>query len=281
MLFYNVEKYTKDVYFGKLKRRVWSLLIPYIIWNAISLFELSVKQLPMLSKIFPNAYKQHIDLAFIFECFWCQPGGSCPMYYPFWYIRNLMVMVLLSPIFYWMLKRVKGFWILLLLGLVFAHVSMPIGFSFSSMFYFSLGLYWAMYWRDTIPNIRILGLFAILWLPLAYMDTITRVQYWHTASEICGIGAILFIGILAVHKFQLRTSETLTQSVFFIYAIHATLLGYIYKLTFLALHPSGEVVCLILNIVIAIITTLCSFGAYKLMDRYLPRVCRVLTGGRR
>lgn len=45
MFFYKVAGLTTEIYKSKLKRRVKSLLIPYLIWNALALLECCIKHL--------------------------------------------------------------------------------------------------------------------------------------------------------------------------------------------------------------------------------------------
>lgn len=88
---YNMDRWDWTTYYGKLKKRVYTLLIPYLIWNSIALCETSIKHLPLLSSFFPNIYKQELNSMFLIGAYWTTPDGSCPILYPFWYIRDLMV----------------------------------------------------------------------------------------------------------------------------------------------------------------------------------------------
>ena len=97
MFFYKVENLTKDIYKSKLKRRVTSLLVPYLFWNSLALIEGCIKHLPALAGLFPNIGNQPIDFFYCIKSFWCTPDGTCPIYYPFWYIRDLMVCALFTP----------------------------------------------------------------------------------------------------------------------------------------------------------------------------------------
>ena len=280
MFFCSIKEFSPSVYKTKLQRRIRSLLIPYLIWNALALLEIWIKHLPVCASLFPRAQGLNIDFLFCIQAFWSFPDGSCPIYYPFWYIRDLMVMVVLSPVFYWILKKIKVLWLVVLLVLMFLSINMPSGLSFSSMFFFSLGAYWSIFKKDVAPNRWMLGAFAVLWLPVAYMDTMTREAYWHTLSVIVGVGAILFCAELVVSLRSDKLNRNLKNSVFFIYAIHAFLISYVHKSVFAIAHPSCEAFRLLLTVVTAILTLLISYYAYKIIYRYLPTLCRVITGRR-
>ena len=95
LFFQNITEFKKDIYSSKVKSRIRTLLIPYLLWNLIALIENLTRHLPMLSSVFPNSHKQIIDVYYFIGAFWAIDGG-CPILYPFWYIRDLMVLILIS-----------------------------------------------------------------------------------------------------------------------------------------------------------------------------------------
>lgn len=99
MMFMNINNFDLVTYKKKLHRRLYSLLLPFVLWNLIALIEILVKHLPCFESVFPNL-KVQLTLSFFIGSFWAVPEGSCPLLYPLWYVRDLMVMVLVSPIIY-------------------------------------------------------------------------------------------------------------------------------------------------------------------------------------
>ena len=155
------------------------------------------------------------------------------------------------------------------------------GLSLSSMFFFSIGCYWALFKKDILPNLYMVGSCLICWIPLALADTITRMSCMHTLSVVCGAGAICCLGRLAKNSLHIKPNKQLQKSIFFIYAVHAILLGYISKIAFLALPSNNEWVRLILHLSVFIFTMLSSIVSYNLINKYYPKVSIVLTGGRK
>lgn len=115
--------FTKDVYYRKLKNRVKTLLIPYLIWNVVAvLFELS-KRLPCFSSLLPNIRSVSLDfsLSAALNSFWNAKegifGGSDmvsqavynihPQNAPLWFVRDLMIVILCAPAIYWLLKHTR------------------------------------------------------------------------------------------------------------------------------------------------------------------------------
>ncbi len=68
---------TRGVYTRKLKNRVHTLLIPYIIWNIIDVLLVLARHLPILSSVFPNIHNMPLDfsLSAIMDTFWDSPRG--------------------------------------------------------------------------------------------------------------------------------------------------------------------------------------------------------------
>ena len=100
--------YSHKSYSDKLKSRVKSLLIPYVFWNAIILFAYGL--LAIVGHSMQIAGKNITDYglldylrAFIDRGSWDQ-GNGVPMLCPYWYIRNLMIICVFSPIIYYIIR---------------------------------------------------------------------------------------------------------------------------------------------------------------------------------
>ena len=145
LLFYKVD-FNKEVYLKKIKSRVHTLLVPYIIWNFVGFLILLTKIHPKFASLFPLLKGYRIDIVEFLKCFWAialpsSPIGvehTTPIDTPLWYVRDLMILVLCSPIIYWIIKRFKGYVIVLLgviwyftLGGVFYHLYPISRYSFS------------------------------------------------------------------------------------------------------------------------------------------------------
>ena len=87
LFFANVEKFNQNVYRLKIWRRIKTLLIPYIIWNFLMAAKLKM---------------------FSLSIFWT------PANMPLWFLRDLMIVSLLTPIIYIGVKKL-GYWLFVLL----------------------------------------------------------------------------------------------------------------------------------------------------------------------
>jgi surface polysaccharide O-acyltransferase-like enzyme len=108
LFFYNFEM-SFQCYKRKLASRTKTLIIPYLFWNAFYfLFVLSLQSIPALSHFFNTNNKPLIQYN-LFDYFDAFTGfiGSNPIAYQFWFIRDLIIMSFLSPLFYFCVKRFK------------------------------------------------------------------------------------------------------------------------------------------------------------------------------
>lgn len=87
LFFANVEKFNQNVYRLKIWRRIKTLLIPYIIWNLLMAAKLKM---------------------FSLSIFWT------PANMPLWFLRDLMIVSLLTPIIYIGVRKL-GYWLFVLL----------------------------------------------------------------------------------------------------------------------------------------------------------------------
>lgn len=104
LFFKGLVRFSPEVYLSKLRRRCHTLLIPYLIWNIIALVLLWVKwycfHMPGLG-VFTN---DGINLTALLKGFWITSAGY-PFEFAFWFIRNLIVFVVLSPLASWMSRN--------------------------------------------------------------------------------------------------------------------------------------------------------------------------------
>ena len=95
-LFFSEGTFSKSLYLNKIRKRIWSLLIPYILWNTFGLLLFIVVRLPALHNLFPNTSLEDITWPTILSGYWAREGDGFPFDFPLWYIRELMLMAAAS-----------------------------------------------------------------------------------------------------------------------------------------------------------------------------------------
>lgn len=150
LFFVKVDKLNAPIYINKLKSRTKSLLIPYLFWNLIIIVCYAVAQW-LTPGILPGEKLSDYSLKEWLMSFWdasafrAETGATAPLNQPLWFIRDLIIMVVCSPLIYYFIKifRIYGlivFGILYLLGLI----PSPVGLSSSASFFFTLGAWFGI-----------------------------------------------------------------------------------------------------------------------------------------
>ncbi len=306
--FFKVNAFTPDVYFRKLRNRVHSLLIPYILWNTISI--------AIIIMVFGLLYrndsvsKLNISVSSILNCYWIYDGAlrgkpvalyGFPLDGPLWFVRNLMIVVITTPLLYICLKR-AGKLLLSLLGIVwiFQHyLPNPFVTSFiTAYFFFSLGGYISIGRVNIIAILRKRKylLYAIyiacsIFLFLYMVPTIGSHYkgypsckgaglYVYRFMSIIGILCLLLIADQLVSSEIIKPSKFLAKISFFIYAGHLIILGYLMQLIWMILSPATELQTLGFYILSFVLLVAMMIGTYIAMQKVCPRFLRLLSGGR-
>lgn len=87
--------------FSKWKRRVYSLLIPWLLWNSIMwLLGIAMETIPAIASRLNSGFGYELSLRS-----WVVDGLLLPADGPLWFLTNLMVAVLLSPVIHLLTKN--------------------------------------------------------------------------------------------------------------------------------------------------------------------------------
>lgn len=265
----------------KIKNRCKGLLVPFFIANIIMLCVLlginSLK--PALS----DYSIQDFNLQSFVNWLWIKPVMG-----PTWFIRELFVAVLLSPVLYIFIKYIKhslAFVILLLLVWgVFDFCGMdwqltPYGINIMAIAFFVLGSYLAVHEIDILKLSDSLFKYA---LPV-WLLCVCFVQHMEFLRLPLLISAFIII-IKISHYFAKRHSFTRLQewttASFFVYLYHYYLVIFSSKVLFSLIAPSdgwGAFLVYALSITITLISL---FAIYFIIKKIMPRVVSVIVGGR-
>lgn len=309
-LFFRGGSFDTDVYLRKLSTRASTLLVPYLLWNVIAVLVQLSHRLPFLSTVFPSAHLMEVQLTPLrlfrtfFDNYWNRgilvtpenDGMVSELPYPadgpLWYVRDLMVMVLLAPVVWWLVRR-AGRWLVIVLGAVWylRPLLFPMwGDGWGTMlldaaFFFSWGAYYGIRGLSPLNGIPKLWPVALIYLPLAIADALTKGWEYnifiHKAGIVLGIVAIVRIATYLVETGKARASAMLAGSSFLVFALHTLVMDDIGKVLFTVLHLTPDVgTLLLLYFIVPSITILFCLAVYVALRRLAPPLCRLLTGGR-
>lgn len=261
---------TKELWISKFKKRISSLLVPYLLWNFIGYIIYAIKV--------------GFDFVDFFHSFWVIdiPGrsGSSPIDGPLWYVRNLMIMVVISPVIAYMIKYTK--WYLILIMTILWIIQIPpfnkgIGIAF---YFFSLGGYLRMF-DYHVENLQRYAKYLILafliYVIYAFLMQSNSNCWDFQFGIILGIGAIfsLTMHFIKCSNGNCKFTQILSETSFFIYCLHDLLLQFL-KPFFSEILGTGDFAYISL---IVVDIALC-LGFFYVLKRISPKVTSLLMGGR-
>lgn len=90
----------------KIKKRIRTVLVPFILWSAITILEqLVFAQIPAIRPyVNPNVLDHFLSWSEGLTFFFLRPA-----FFHLWFLRDLMVFVFLSPLLYWLIKKVRWY----------------------------------------------------------------------------------------------------------------------------------------------------------------------------
>ena len=293
LFFYKVEQFNIDVYKYKMKKRFYSLIIPYLFWNLFIICMLFLMEF-FFPELMSGKHKLISDYKIedFFYAFWntnlinseVNPMPS-PICGQFWFLRDLIVMCICSPIFYFVIncfKKVPVLFLGLLSILWLSGLWFPIhiGLGLTGCIFFSMGAYFSITKRNFLDEMTpYLKWALLLYILLVIVQNIfiDKEQYnlcLHRLDILCGIVVVFGLLSSAIKKNKVHENKLLTDSNFFIYAFHGAALSLITKLLlkFLPIDTDVEILCL--YILAPIIVILLSIFIYSILKKYFPLFVR-------
>ena len=211
--------------------------------------------------------------------------STAPELLPFWFVRDLIVLVLLTPFVYWLVKKF-GFLFVGLIMLFYVSGVWPNihGLGSTSFFYFSLGacftikgydFFTTMYpfrWCFYIPFIFLLPL-------MVYLDG-EQTYGGRMVYVLMGVIAILCFSFYLTKDLGVRKNPLLVRSCFFVFAFHIFINRYVYRYVNLIIGDSSSFQLILTYLIFPFVTITICVCMYVCMNHLLASLCKVLTGGR-
>ncbi|MBQ4279397.1 MAG: acyltransferase [Rikenellaceae bacterium] len=292
LFFYRTNGFTKRIYGQKLKKRTRTLLVPYLFWNMLVALLLLLGQ-TFMPGLGSGANKALADFAPAewLRIFWNvrEAGGEYyPINYPFWFIRDLMVVMLFSPLVYVVVRRF-GYYAVALLGVLwwFGWWVPVTGFSAAACFFFTAGAFFSIRDHNFVRTMRpLLPVVAVLYPAMAVGELCLRecagriTDVLHNANIMVGVILLISLSARLLEQKKGHTVPFLSASSFFIFAYHAIPLGLAIKCMMLWLHPQSDILLLGLYFFCPAVVIALGLTLYCLLQKYLPKFTAVITGGR-
>ena len=282
-------RYLKEEEFGmgwvlkKWKKRLRTLLVPYLIWNALAVLVILVKTLVFarfsLGRDGGGEWAYTISQG---PLFWFFTG---PADFPLWFMRDLLLLSLIVPLLYLLFKRFK--WAsLVLLVLVYLSPWNPTIPTMRSIFFFCLGAWLGTFKLNMLSlcrKVRIPALIAAaILLPLAASQVGRPLhQLLLRLFYPCGMMVfMLFVDALIDNEKRCRWLCGMAGCVFFIYAAHEIYILSWTKGLMLRIFGSSLAGTWASFWLVPPVVLLVCIALYHLLNRIMPRTLAFASGGR-
>ena len=265
---------------GKWQRRIKSLLVPYIVWNFLYYLSYVIaSRIPAVGDVVGKGVVE-FSLTAVVDAVVAHTYNNV-----FWYLYQLLWLVLLAPVLYPLLKRVWSGLLLLLFFWILVQVK-PDGFPVNpdAMIYYGSGAMLALYCRDTVESTEngkrlAAGLFSLLAAAAIYYIGLWRACV--PSFVLCRLCAVTGLWLVLPGK-SLPEAKDFMKHSFFLYAVHFAFVRLINKGAAMLMGstvsewygPFG--LFLVMPLLVLLISTILE----KILRRYMPGLWKLLTGGR-
>jgi surface polysaccharide O-acyltransferase-like enzyme len=279
---FNISSY-KD----KISKRVHTYLIPYFFWTTtVVLIYFILQSAPGFSQFFNDELIKDLSMRELIIRTWIDPEN-----YPLWFLRDLMILTIFSPLVFLFIKKVPKIFLLILgASWLFGIPKSSIDLSYKPepVLFFTIGAYFAVI-SDRLIKIKISNK-LFLYLALTYLallimkaifitinpeNEILLIKLVHNVSILLGISVIWFF----LDRYKFAQLSSLTSFTFLFYVFHEPALRILKKAGY-AIMGQNTVSSLILyfSVPILVLLFLTVFGT--ILKKYFPKFGSIITGNR-
>lgn len=297
------ENWDWKIYLDKCRKRIKSLLVPFVLWIVlyfiVRFLFLSLKsgfQDGVLAS-FLSYFRDSGGWRIFWDCKQDVVGTNIfgygvpnrkPFLVPMWYIRDLIVCVIASPLIRCFLKYCSAAGLFVLMLLYLLNIGLPFsGFSLAALFFFSAGGWFRIRQKDFIGTFSKAGWPAFIvsvlsWGVSIFVDTSSL--FFLPVQRIFVISTIICIFPFADKLLQvgkIRVNSTLSEASFFVYAVHPVLILELSNFILWRTLPFANApVCFIKVFLRPALATLICLSVFLIMRKFTPRTLSLLTGSR-
>lgn len=285
LFFLRVPEGMKSIY-GKMRKRVGTLIVPYIIGCLFFVgFGVLMAVLPGVSKYMNSSVMPLFSkpIGEILRSIFYDAGNGTPCAFQLWFLRDLILIVATSPLWYLLLKHLRWILVVTCFGLTYLHIQFIPFFA----------LFWFLFGGQLVQvknkyggaSLTVFTIVVFLFLSVVQLFMPDMIDWELVKIPIIILGLISILGIYDMvlgKDFKLsehRWLATACQFTFFIYLFHEPTLNIVRKLIVVVLGKN-ELGYLTSYLISPWIFTVCAVFTGLLFRKYLPRVYDVCTGGR-
>lgn len=275
----------------KWRSRLRTILLPYLLWNALYYAAYAaVTRIPAIRQ-FIGKPPVLLTLREFMEALLYY--GYNPV---FWYLFQLILLILLAPVLYLILRRtISGLlFLLLLIVCLWNGVSLP-RLNLDALFYYSAAAFLALgrdrlgnplehrpsgslreQWKRSFSQITMLAVLFLLLRLLSIPGALLHAHPLHTVLiRLWGVCT----AVCVIRIVPLPPAADLIKNSFFLYAVHFPWVRLFNKSAALIL-PSTPASALFMFVMMPVFILLITWVISSIMKKFLPGVYLLLSGGR-
>ena len=287
LFFKNLEQWDKNIWWGKMKRRFHTLFIPYILWNLLGIAYLCVSPYFGTVTETPGSLVSFFQERGWLRLFWDGNIDGMPANGPLWFIRDLIIINLFSPVIYVFVKYTKQIGLAVLGILFILNFWFPMkGFSVIGFLFYSVGAYFAIFSKGLADFFR-----KVKWLSYAgaaVLLTFLVITFGRYASGEYFVRCFQLFGVVATFNLALDLMQKgygrcarWADSSFFIYASHIVLISAVSFLLSKLVPSTNQVLLAVKYLLTAALTVAICEGFYLLLKRICPGFLSLICGNRK
>ena len=275
-------------YKQKLRTRIHTLLMPYFLWNVIMLSAYLITYMIGYPQEINNRSLYDYTLSDYLRLFWDRGsydnGNFVPLLCPLWYIRNLFIVAVLSPILYYLIKYLRELFIFALA--IWWLYTYDNAFIQQTLLFFSLGSYFSIFRINPLElfnnkKMFFLILFTIFAICDIAMHTIEGTSInlqTHRLSLIFNIPAFFLLADYCVN-IGLR-SNILPNAAFIVFCVHYPIVVALRKLSISLFEKASDFTQIMLYFACIFFATITCLTFYQILNKYFPKTKKILSGNR-
>lgn len=274
---------TRANYLKKINTRFHTLLTPFLFWNIATLLIIALGQyLPFTHAYFSGKNPFIVNFDYLDFPRYIFGVGVNPISYQFWFIRDLMLLCLLSPVILILNKRISLIWNCFLIYCWFFDLWLMYSPNIDAVLFFSLGCFIAVYKKNIFTVDRYGKYFVLVYLMIILLDGLSYGELigLHKVGILIGIVSSLYLTKFLVYSNFKSLLLSLGNTSFFVFAAHEPLLSIVRKVVYKVLEPKSDFLTLVLYILIPIVVILLLVLLYSFLKSVFPKFLRIITGGR-
>ena len=280
LLFYGQDTWSWSEFGRKLRRRVDTLLVPYLFWNVALFVLITCAQSTPLRVFFSSSgIVRDIDWGGLIA--WVLGLQRYPIAYQFWFIRDLMLLVLIGPAcFAFARQPAVAIAVTAILGLCWMADWWPVTVpAIEALLFFFIGLAAGIHRRNLFagpPLVPIaFGYAGLLTTFLVLRGTTIESEIQHA---LVATGIVLALAVVRnLTPSTLGRIAALADASFFVFAVHEPLTTALMKISYRML-PVSSSMALTIYLLVPIIVVAITLILYRIALALAPSLTRHVTG---